>query len=70
MTSALRKQWPTEQVNPEDRASAVRSAVASARLEGVEITPATQKVFEDYASGAIDSDDMMDRVLSMYGPGA
>lgn len=52
------------------RAEAVRSAVASAHLAGVIPSQETLAVFEDYVSGAIDADGMVDRVLRMYGPDA
>lgn len=70
MSNALRKPHPTEDRDLEARNEAVRSAIASARLEGVDIAAPTQEVFDDYASGIIDGDEMMDRVLGMYGPGA
>lgn len=70
MTSALRKLKPFDPVDLESRADDVRSAVGSARLEGLEITQATQDVFDDYASGSIDADEVVERVLGMYGPGA
>lgn len=52
-----------------DRAEGVRSAIASARLEGVEITAQTQGLFDEYVAGAISGDEVMDRVLALYGPG-
>lgn len=71
MPNALRKprEAPARDTS-EARAEAVRAAVASARIEGVAVTPETQAVFEEYAAGALDGDEMMERILGMYGPSA
>ena len=52
------------------RAEAVRAAVASARIEGVEVTPETQAALDAYVTGAIDADELVAEVLRLYGPGA
>lgn len=71
MPNALRKprQAPARG-SSDERVEAVRAAVASARIEGVAITSQTQAVFDEYATGALESDEMMEQVLRMYGPGA
>lgn len=51
-------------------AEAVRSAIASARLAGVEITPETRAALDAYAAGTIDADALVAAVLTLYGPGA
>lgn len=52
----------------ESRAEHVRAAIASARIEGVEISPATLVEFDAFASGAIDADELVARVLALHGP--
>jgi hypothetical protein len=71
LPSALRKaRGAPPKVTSGDRAKAVRAAVASACIEGVAVTPETQAVFEEYAAEVLDGDEMMERILRMYGPGA
>jgi hypothetical protein len=48
----------------------VREAIASAAIEGTAISAATRQIFDDYVSGAIDVDGMIERVLARYGPRA
>lgn len=47
----------------------MREAIASAAIEGVAITAATQEIFDDYVRGSIEDGEMIDRVLAIYGPG-
>ena len=54
----------------EARTRAVREAIASAAIEGTAISAATRQIFDDYVSGAIDVDGMIERVLARYGPRA
>jgi hypothetical protein len=49
----------------QDRARDVRAVVASARLEGVAITPDALALFDAYAVGIIDSDELARQVLQM-----
>lgn len=52
------------------RAEAVRAAVASARIEGVDVTPETQVALDAYVAGDIDADELVAVVLRLYGPNA
>lgn len=70
MTSARREPKTSEAVDLQARAEDVRSAIGSARLEGLTVTPASREVLEDYASVSIDADELVDRVLRLYGFGA
>ena len=58
---------PTQQ---EDRARDVRAAIASARLEGVVITPDARAIFDRYIDGTIDGDELALQVLAMIRSGA
>lgn len=53
---------PTDQ---ESRGRDVRAAIASARLEGVVITPDAMKIFDTYVAGTIDGDELARQVLGM-----
>jgi len=54
---------PTER---EKRADAVRDAIASARIEGQELTPETLKLFERYVAGEIALDQVLEEIKKRY----
>ena len=50
----------------EDR---VAEAIHHGEMEGLHITPATRADAEEYAAGAIDSQELLERVQRRYGVG-
>ncbi|WP_264048956.1 antitoxin VbhA family protein [Methylobacterium flocculans] len=52
----------------QSRARDVRAALASARIEGVKITPDAMAIFDAYVAGTIDDVEMARHVLSLCGP--
>lgn len=49
----------------ESRARDVRAAVASARIEGVVITPDAMEIFNAYVAGDIDVDELARQVVAL-----
>lgn len=52
------------------RAEHVRDVIASAKIEGLEITAHTKSLFDKYAEGKIEIDEVLDGISNTYGPRA
>lgn len=52
------------------RIDATRDAVASAAIEGIKVEDKTRLLLEQFTSGAIGEDELIEQGLKMYGPGA
>ncbi len=52
------------------RRDAVRFAIANTRIEGLTVSPEAEALFERWARGEIDDDDLMNQTLQRYGPDA
>jgi reverse gyrase len=50
------------------RAEHVRDVIASAQIEGLEITAYTKSLFDKYAEGKIEIDEVLEGVSNTYGP--
>lgn len=57
-----------DEAESRSRRDAVDAAVASARIAGVATSPEAAALFEGYAAGEIDADEMMRRALAIWGP--
>jgi hypothetical protein len=51
----------------EARSRRVEDTIHSAEIEGLEVTPETRADADSYVAGAIDSDELVDRVRARYG---
>ncbi|GGC69851.1 antitoxin VbhA family protein [Hoyosella rhizosphaerae] len=54
-----------DRISPAEKARRARSvddAIHSARLEGADVSPETQKDMQEYAEGRITSGDILDRI--------
>ena len=51
----------------EVRALQVEAAIHSAEIEGLNVTSDTRADADSYVTGAIDSDELVDRVRARYG---
>lgn len=52
----------------DDRRQVVASAIASQRLEGLELDPDTLSDFNQFSSGAIDLDEVRARIEARFSP--
>ena len=52
------------------RGEHVRDVIASAQIEGLEITAYTKTLFDKYAEGKIEIDEVLEGVSNTYGPSA
>jgi hypothetical protein len=66
----LRRAQKPDARNTAQRAEHVRDVIASAQIEGLEITAHTKSLFDRYVEGKIEIDEVLEGVSNTYGPRA